>query len=62
MSVETRTDECIERSKNNINEAIENLSEIFVDNCDGCDSLDGEYESKLKDIFFRLIDIKRDFK
>lgn len=60
MSVRTSAQENRDDAKKDINDAIKQLSEIVIDEIYGWDEFTSEYLETLKDILFKLLEIKKE--
>lgn len=59
MGVVTTADEKLYKVKDNVREAIRDLSDIVVNECHGHDDFDADYRENLHDVLITLIDLKK---
>lgn len=62
MGFKTTADEKLDKAKENIKDAIENLSEILIHECYGWEEYTSDYQLKLDNAFNALRKIKADLK
>ena len=58
MSTETEADRMLDKAKDNVQSAIENLSTIIVDKVWGHDDFNKEYKMRIMKSFYDLVDIR----
>lgn len=58
--METTADRKLEQAKDNINEAISNLSEIVINRCQGEDEYNQTFRMKMKACLNELLDIREE--
>lgn len=61
MSVQTRADDKRDSARQHIADAVQDLAEIFVDECWGHDDYRKEYRANLKEIWLKLMEMKDEF-
>lgn len=59
--MKTTADEHLEIAKTCIADAVKNLSEIVVHQCNGHDEFTSAYQDKIKRAFFALIEVRNEF-
>lgn len=58
MSVRTAADEKIDKAKDHIQDAIEYLSEVVINRCNGTSDYSSDYLNKLQRQFIELLNVR----